>query len=458
MKEKLFANFQPVSAKAWKQQIQYALKGADYNKSLIYESLEGIPVKPFYHADDLGQNHLVQPDLPETWAIGQEMFVSDAKKTNAKALNALERGAESLVFTIPSEKIAAKILLKDIDLAKTTLHFKLHFLSKSYVEQLLEEAANATYRFLHTDPIGHLVQSGNWYSNQATDLGTVSEMLKLSTAHSNVSVLSVDASLYQNAGATTVQQLAYALAHAHEYLVNYGPDLFQKLTFKLAVGSNYFFEIAKIRALRLLWHTLADRHGTATDCHIVAVPTRRNKTLYAPNTNMLRTTTECMSAIIGGADTICNAPYDAIYHKDNDFGERLARNQLLLLKHEGHFDRVAHAAGGSYYIETLTQQLAQKALDLFKTIEPSGGFLKQLKTGTIQRKINESAQKEQQLFDAHSEILVGTNAFQKPSETVKNTLELYPFVKTNPRKTLIVPIIPKRLAEAGEQKRLKGEQ
>ncbi|SDM55072.1 methylmalonyl-CoA mutase subunit beta [Kriegella aquimaris] len=457
MEKKLFDDFQPVSAKAWKQQIQYALKGADYNKNMIYESLEGIPIKPFYHADDLEKNVLDQPNVPETWAIGQELFVADAKRTNTKALKALERGVESLLFNIPSEKIAVKTLINGIDMFKTPLHFKSQFLSKSYAEQILKATTTATRSFLHLDPIGHFVQSGNWYTNQATDLATVSEILKLSKAHSNTSILSVDASLYQNAGATMVQQLAYALAHSHEYLHFLAPPLIKGITFKIAVGSNYFFEIAKVRALRLLWRTLAETYDIAPDCHIVATPTRRNKTLYSPNTNMLRTTTECMSAILGGADTICNAPYDAIYHKDNDFGERLARNQLLLLKHESHYNQVAHAAGGAYYIETLTQQLAQKALDLFKTIEASGGYLKQLKTGVIQRKISESAQKEQLAFDAHNEILVGTNAFQKTTETVKDTLELYPFVKTNPRKTLIVPIIPKRLAEATEQQRLKEE-
>lgn len=457
MKEKLFDDFPPVSAKAWKQQIQYALKGADYNKNMVYETLEGITIKPFYHADDLERHRLAQPTVPETWAIGQELFVADAKKANTKALEALQRGAESLVFTIPSEKISVKTLLGDIDLVNTPVHIKHQFLSKSYTTQLLNATANGRSCFFHNDPIGDLARSGNWHSNQIMDLTAVTEMLKLCNDRKNTTMLTVDAALYQNAGATMVQQLAYALAHAHEYLVVCRQDQSPKLSFKIGLGSNYFFEIAKVRALRLLWRTLADSYGISTECHIMAVPSRRNKTLYSPNSNMLRTTTECMSATIGGADTVCNAPYDAIYHKDNEFGERSALNQLLLLKHESHFDQIAQASEGAYYIESLTQQLAQKALDLFKTIEVNGGFLKQLKTGAIQRKITESAAKEQQAFGQHNEILVGTNAFQKPTETVKNTLELYPFVKTKPRKTLIVPIIPRRLAESMEQERLKGE-
>ena len=188
-----------------------------------------------------------------------------------------------------------------------------------------------------------------------------------------------------------------------------------------------------------------------------ATPTKRNKTLYDYNTNMLRTTTECMSAVLGGANAVNNLPYDAIYHKDNEFGERIARNQLLILKHESYFNKVDNPADGSYYIETLTRQLAEKALVLFKDIEKNGGFLKQLKEGIIQRKIKESAQKEQNEFDAGKAVLLGTNKYPNPKDRMKNELEIYTFVKIKKRKTLIEPIIEKRLSESLEQKRLKNE-
>ena len=254
-----------------------------------------------------------------------------------------------------------------------------------------------------------------------------------------------------------VQQLAYALAHANEYLNRFDSESIGKLTFKIAVGSHYFFEIAKIRALRKLWETLAPEYSLPTECYITALPSQRNKTIYDYNVNMLRTTTECMSAILGGADTICNLPYDALFHKDNDFAERIARNQLLILKEESYFDAIESPATGSYYIESLTQQLAEKALVLFKDIELNGGFLKQLKSHTIQRKIKESAKKEQDLFDTGKEILVGTNAYQNPADTLKENLELHPFMTTEAKKTLIEPIIEKRLAQEVEKGRLKEE-
>jgi methylmalonyl-CoA mutase len=164
-----------------------------------------------------------------------------------------------------------------------------------------------------------------------------------------------------------------------------------------------------------------------------------------------------MSAIIGGADAIANLPYDSLYHKDNEFGDRIARNQLLILKKESYFDKVDNPADGSYYIDTLTNQLAEKALLLFKNIEENGGFLKQLNEGIIKRKIQESADKEQELFDSGKEVLLGTNKYPNKMDRMKDDLELFPFVKVNPRKTLITPIIEKRLAEKAEQERLATE-
>jgi methylmalonyl-CoA mutase len=231
----------------------------------------------------------------------------------------------------------------------------------------------------------------------------------------------------------------------------------QAIVFEVNVGTNYFFEIAKLRAMRLLFNLVAKEYNHNLECHLLVSPTKRNKTIYDYNINMLRTTTECMSAIIGGANAIANLPYDSLYHKDNEFGDRIARNQLLILKNESYFDKVNNPADGSYYIETLTTQLAEKALVLFKDIEASGGFLKQLNEGIIKRKIQESADKEQELFDSGKEILLGTNKYPNKDDRMKQDLELFPFVKIKPRKTLITPIIEKRLAEKAEQERLDLE-
>jgi len=456
---KLFTDFPEISSKAWKQKIQYELQGQDYNEKLVWESPEGIKVKPFYHSEDLKAINITGAIKNPSWRIGQGIYAGNAKLANQKALEAIARGAESIQFTIPSEEIKIHELLKEIDLGQITIYFNLQFLSSAYITSILEVAKNQINKvYLNIDIIGHLARNGNWQFNLNQDHKILGDILNLQHAQT----LGVDVSLYANAGANLTQQLAYALAHANEYLNHLNDnhsDILKTsvITFKVSVGSNHFFEIAKLRALRLLFGTLAQEYGAREQCHIIATPTFRNKTLYDYNSNMLRTTTESMSAILGEADMVINMPYDAIFHKDNEFGERMSRNQLLILKNESYFDKVANAADGAYYIEAITHQLASKALDLFKQIETGGGFLVQLKEHIIQKKIKESAAKEQDSFNSLEKVLVGTNKYASREDKMKDNLELYPFVKTNARKTLIEPIIEKRLSEDWEQKRLKTE-
>ena len=456
MSKSLFKDFEAVSSKAWKQKIQVDLKGADYNDTLIWHTNEGIDVKPFYHSDEF-------KSLPETstskatqWKISQVIEVEDTNEANTKTLDAISRGAEHITFVIKSEDIKIEEILNQIDLAKTSIRFKMQFLSSKFIGENAAVSSSGLRVYFDTDIIGHLATTGNWYTNLKDDHEKFDTIVKSSYQ------FSIDASLYQNAGANIVQQLAYSLAHANEYL-NHLDNLSDEIkesievTFNTAVGSNYFFEIAKLRALRQLWTTLATEYGFNTNCKIIATPSKRNKTIYDYNVNMLRTTTECMSAILGGADIIANLSYDSLYHHPNEFGDRIARNQLLVLKNESYFDKVNNPADGAYYIESLTEQLAEKALALFKDIEANGGFLSQLKEGTIQRKIKESADKEQADFDAEKLILLGTNKHPNPADKMKNDLEVSPFLKIEKRKTLIEPIIEKRLSENLEINRLKEE-
>jgi methylmalonyl-CoA mutase len=450
--KQLFQDFEPVSSKQWKQQIQYELKGADYNETLVWESPEGIKVKPFYHRDESDASlAIVTPK--NAFSIVQKIFVHDVKMSNQRALDALQRGAESIHFTIENETISVDNVMQNLPLENTTYYFNLPFLSVDYVAKINEFATkNKAHCIIQIDPIGQLCKDGNWFENLNSDF----EKLNSIASQTSVSFLTISSTTYQNAGANMVQQLAYTLAHANEYF-NRIPNLNTAITIEVAVGTNYFFEIAKLRALRLLFTTLAKEYNHTIDCHILAIPTKRNKTIYDYNVNMLRTTTECMSAILGGANAISNLPYDNLYHKDNEFGDRIARNQLLVLKHESYFDKVNNPADGAYYIENITEQLAEKALLLFKQIEEKDGFITQLMEGNIQSKIQESAQKEQELFDSGKETLLGTNKYPNKNDKMKHDLELYPFVKQNPRKTLITPIIEKRLAEKLEQERLEKE-
>lgn len=454
MAKNRFEEFEPVSSKQWKQQIQFELKGADYNDTLIWNSPEGIKVKPFYHHDELEKPVSVHTTATE-FKICQNIFVYDIEKSIERALDALNRGAESIRFSIDDETVDIARLLEKLPLDAITIYFNLGFLSADCIRKIdtIAKAKNATV-FCHIDPIGRLAREGNWFSTAEKDnFEVLNSLLKEVSA---ISLVSIDATLYQNAGANMVQQIGYALAHANEYF-NQMESIDQPVVFQVSVGTNYFFEIAKLRALRLLFNIIAKEYNITQECHLLVSPTKRNKTVYDYNVNLLRTTTECMSAILGGADAVANLPYDALYHKDNEFGDRIARNQLLVLKHESYFDKVNNPADGAYYIESLTQQLAEKALTLFKDIEENGGFLKQLNDGTIKRKIQENADKEQELFDTGKEILLGTNKYPNKDDRMSHDLELFPFVKIKPRKTLISPIVEKRLAEKIEQERLEKE-
>ncbi len=450
----LFDDFNPISSKQWKQKIQFELNGADYNETVVWNSPEDIMVKPFYHKDEFEGVAPINTKASE-FSICQNIFVHDLEKTIIRANDSINRGAESIRFTIEDENTDVTKLLESLPLEKISIYFHLTFISIDFVKKIeaIAKKENATI-FCNLDPIGQLAKDGNWFvtkeKNNFETLNLISE------ATENLSIISIDSGVYQNAGANMVQQIAYSLGQANEYF-NKITTIKKPIVFEVSVGTNYFFEIAKLRALRQLFNLIAKEYNPNLECHLLVSPTKRNKTLYDYNVNMLRTTTECMSAILGGADAIANLPYDALYHKDNEFGDRIARNQLLVLKHESYFDKVNNPADGSYYIESLTHQLAEKALNLFKDIEANGGFLKQLNDGIIKRKIQESADKEQELFDAGKEILLGTNKYPNKNDRMKDDLELYPFVKIKPRKTLITPIIEKRLAEQVEYDRIKAE-
>ena len=446
----LFNEFEDISASAWKQKIQVDLKGADYNDNLLWHTNDGITVKPFYHKDT---DNATTAITNTSWKIAQLIDVSATAESNQKALEAIERGAESIVFVIHTELIIAELLTK-IDTNTVEIQFKFKLLNRKMAEETMQ--LNLPKCYLNIDIIGHLAQTGNWYNSLKDDFSFIKSLVK---KYPEQNILSIDTSVYQNAGATITQQLAYALAHVNEYFNNFKDGSLPHIQFITATSGNYFFEIAKIRALKLLFKTLSENYNSnQLTCNTLSFPSNRNKTIYDYNVNLLRTTTECMSVILGGANTVCNLPYDYIYHNANDFGDRIARNQLLILKEESAFNAVNNPSDGSYYIETLTQQLAENALDIFKSIEAGGGILAQLKEGIIQRKIKESGLKEQEQFDNGSLVLLGTNKHPNAEDKMKHDLEKQPFVNHESRKTLIAPITARRISEKSDKNRLEQEQ
>lgn len=445
----LFDEFAPVSAAAWRQKIQVDLKGSDYNKTLLHTTNEGIVIKPFYTKEDRSE---VKIPLPERgFSVCQSVFIDNEKVANRLAVDALERGATAIQF-IAKKKFDHQAVLRHIDLKNTTLYFSIDFLDTSFIKALNQYIDSKTV-FFQIDIIGHLARSGNWYKNLKHDFKQLEDIINYVPRS-----ISVDVSLYQNAGASITQQLAYALAHANEYIHNFSESIAQNIHFTFSVGSHYFFEIAKLRAFRWLWDSLLTDYGIENSiAHIFTQPGLRNKTIYDYNVNMLRTTSECMSAVLGGSDTVSNIAYDAVYHKSNEFGERISRNQLLILQQESYLTEAQNMADGTYYIEKITTQLAERSLALFKQIEKSGGFLQQLKKGNIQKKIAESAIKEQEKFEKKEIALVGSNLLPNPEDRMKNDLEIYPFLKKEHVKKLIPPILINRISESYEKERLKKE-
>ncbi len=442
-KNNLFSEFDPVSEKKWKQKIQADLKGADYNETLIWQSAEGVDVRPFYVAESGPVTYSNEP--PGSWRMGQRITPGDDFPDDL----------EAIIIKISEAGEVPEALIEKTMNQGIFLHLEMGFLSQEFIARVEGIVGDYAHYALNIDLLGKLSQTGNWHKNNSEDHAILQFLLQHSKAPY---VCGVNTDLYQNAGANRIQQLAYGLLQANEYL-NFGEQhgLDPKpFVFKTAIDGNYFFEIAKLRALRWLWNTLAAEYGLDARCHIIAEPSLRNKTTLDYNSNLLRSTMECMSAIYGGADTIINRPYDSHFKYENDFSSRIALNQLRILKYESYLDKVNNPADGTYYIESLTEKLAQKALSLFKELEASGGYYQHLRSGTLQKKIREQAQAQAADFEEGTEKLVGVNAYVDEGDAVLDQLDFSPFLQKEARKTEVEPIVPKRLAERLEKERLKN--
>lgn len=419
-------NFEPSSEAFWKQKIQFELDGADYSKTFITKTNEGVSIKPFYHADSFEKINTPHPKEP--FKTCHTIVVSNETNSNLEALNLINKGTKALKFIIETP-INNQLLFKNLLNKEIDFQFEFSFLDLDFLEILIDFLKNeATY--LNIDIIGNLAKTGNWFQNLNADFKTIEKLLK----NKNTScILTINANLYQNAGANITQQIAYSLAHVNEYLTNFGGDIASKIQFNFAAGNNFFFEIAKIRAFRYLYNLILSQYNTTTEAKIYSEPSLRNKTIFNKKLNTYRATSENISAVMGGANTISSSSLENFQINNNIY---------------------SNIASDSYYIEFLTKQLAEKALIIFKDIEKSGGFLSQLKQGTIQRKIKENAQKELTQLNAKELTLTGANPKVIDKANIDLTLKSQ---KRVARKTLIIPIITGRLAEKMEQKRLKNE-
>ncbi len=439
---KLFSEFPPVSTEKWEEVINKDLKGADYEKKLVWRTIEGFKVKPYYRAEDLeGLEYLdANPgEKPYTrgkhtadnvWEVRQDIHVKDLKEANRIALDAVERGATSLGLCAKAVATVDDMatLLKGIYINAVSINFMCSqdYLSllKLYVEYAKREGYDPKELCGSTDfdMFRFALTHGKFHRGEEGDLQAAKELVEYAhEALPKFRVLTVNGQMLHNAGSNIVQELGFSLAAANE-LVARLTDLgckahrvASRIVLSVGVGSTYFMEIAKIRAARLLWSKIVEQYQPECDCayklFINATTSSWNQSVYDPYVNMLRSTTEAMSSAVAGADSISVLPFDNAYKEADDFGYRIARNQQLLLKEESYLDKIVDPAAGSYYIENLTDEIAKGAWAHFMKVEEAGGMCKALRAGMVQDEVEATAKQRDLDIATRKTTILGTNQY-----------------------------------------------
>ena len=447
-KEKLFAEFPPVSTEQWEAVITTDLKGADYERKLVWKTGEGFDVRPYYRAENLAQVEYLGAEAGEfpfvrgvskdnTWRVHQTISVECAKAANEEALKLLNSGVDSLGFCFCDTcacEVDVDALLKDIVPSAVELTFcggnveTLAALAKKVLAKYANEEKDALRLNFCIDPIikGLSTKGECGCKEGANCFDTIAELIKATAEYKRVKVVNVSGATFSNAGSTIVEELGFTLSAAHEYLVKLMErglsidEVARKIRFTFAVTSNYFLEIAKFRAARMLWANIVKAYNPAKDCSMKmvahAVTSTWNQTVYDPYVNMLRGTTEAMSAAIAGVHSLEVLPFDYSFEAATEFSKRIARNSQLLLKHESHFDQVVDPAGGAYYIESLTTSIAKEAWALFCTLEEKGGYVAAFKEGFVVERVKASAAAKDKAIATRRLILLGANQYPNFTE------------------------------------------
>ena len=448
MAEKLFTECPPVPKEVWEEAIVKDLKGADYQKKLVWRTMEGFSVQPYYRAEDLkglknvggkaGEFPFVRGTKDDnTWLIRQDYLVkNDFKKANALALDGMMKGVTAVGFDLSeTEKVLKgdmKALLKDIELKAVEVNFKgckdLNVL-KNFIAIVKEQKvkASAVRASFDYDPLKVLNATGMYSKADAAKL--LVKAVEMVAEFPLITVVGVYSYAFNDAGSTITQELAYGMNMGSEYLnllTEAGvkiDEAAKRIKFTVSISGNYFMEIAKFRAERLLWANIVKAYGAKKEesCKIKvhAVTSAWNQTVYDPYVNMLRDTTEAMSGAVGGVDSMEVLPFDHAYKKPGEFSNRIARNVQSLLLDESHFNKVVDPAAGSYYIEELTDAVAKTSWDLFNSIEKEGGYVEAFKKEKIQDAIKETSVKRDSNIATRRDTLLGTNQFPNFTEVVE---------------------------------------
>ena len=445
MNEKLFSEFQAPTTQEWMDKIQVDLKGADFQKRMVWRTNEGFDVMPFYRREDLADLKAVN-SLPgefpfvrgnkkdnNIWYVRQEINVDCPKAANEKALDILNKGVDSIGFKIAGKDVSKDfiatllngILPQYVELNFNTCQRHCVELAEILVAYFKENGYPLAELkgSINFDPISRILCNGSDKSALIAEGKALIEALAELPGYKCVNVNSV---ALNNAGAYIYQELGYALAWGAEYmnaLTEAGVDATEagkRIKFNMGVSDNYFMEIAKFRAARMLWAQIVKQYEPKCDCacqmHVCAFTSEYNQTIFDSYVNLLRSQTEAMSAAIANVDSIVVTPFDKPYEGPTDFAERIARNQQLLLKEEAHFDKLVDVAGGSYTVEHLTDAIAKEGWKLFLEVENAGGFLAETLKGNIQKAVNASNDKRHADAAKRKEFILGTNQFPNFNE------------------------------------------
>ena len=481
--EKLFTEFPPVPTEKWEEVITADLKGADYERKLVWKTGEGFNVRPYYRAENLEGIKFLGSQAGEfpyvrgthahnRWRVHQTVSVVCPKEANAEALKILNAGVDSLGFCIASADFSAAdldMLLKDICIPAVEITFcgeKMANVAELVLAKVEKEGiAKEDVRIAFCiDPlVKGLSSKGDFCSpNGEKCIARIVELIHKTKEYKHVRIVTVAGQTYGNSGSTIVEELAFTLSAGHDYLVRLtdaGLDVdaaARKLRFSFSVSSNYFMEIAKFRAARMLWANIVKGYGPAKNCackmQIHAETSRWNQTVYDPYVNMLRGTTEAMSATIAGVHSLEVMPFDASFENPTEFSKRIARNVELLLKNESHFDQVVDPAGGSYYVENLTQSIAAEAWKLFLEIEEKGGYTEAYKAGLIVERIKASAAAKDKNIATRRQTLLGANQYPNFTEVAGKEITAESVTRKQAEGNVLVPY---RGAMAFEEMRLQ---
>ena len=481
--EKLFTEFPPVPTEKWEEVITADLKGADYERKLVWKTGEGFNVRPYYRAENLEGIKFLGSQAGEfpyvrgthahnRWRVHQTVSVVCPKEANAEALKILNAGVDSLGFCIASADFSAAdldMLLKDICIPAVEITFcgeKMANVAELVLAKVEKEGiAKEDVRIAFCiDPlVKGLSSKGDFCSpNGEKCIARIVELIHKTKEYKHVRIVTVAGQTFGNSGSTIVEELAFTLSAGHDYLVRLtdaGLDVdaaARTLRFSFSVSSNYFMEIAKFRAARMLWANIVKGYGPAKNCackmQIHAETSRWNQTVYDPYVNMLRGTTEAMSATIAGVHSLEVMPFDASFENPTEFSKRIARNVELLLKNESHFDQVVDPAGGSYYVENLTQSIAAEAWKLFLEIEEKGGYTEAYKAGLIVERIKASAAAKDKNIATRRQTLLGANQYPNFTEVAGKEITAESVTRKQAEGNVLVPY---RGAMAFEEMRLQ---